>query len=50
MPIGIQIIRPLWVARRLGTSEFANARFDEVDPFNVDPDEEFEAVRVEINQ
>lgn len=27
-----------------------NARFGEVDPFNVPPDEEFEAARVEINQ
>lgn len=27
-----------------------NARFDEIDPFNVPPDAEFEAVRVEINQ
>jgi hypothetical protein len=27
-----------------------NARFDTVDPFSVAPDEEFEAVRVEINQ
>jgi sugar lactone lactonase YvrE len=27
-----------------------NARFDEVDPFNVPPNEEFEAVRVEINK
>ncbi|HSG17952.1 MAG TPA: hypothetical protein VLE70_16760 [Anaerolineae bacterium] len=26
-----------------------NARFDEIDPFNVPPDAEFEAVRVEIN-
>ncbi|NCF66966.1 MAG: superoxide dismutase [Chloroflexi bacterium] len=27
-----------------------NARFDEIDPFNVPPDADFEAVRVEINR
>lgn len=27
-----------------------NARFDEIDPFNVPPDAEFEAVRIEINR
>ena len=26
-----------------------NARFNEIDPFNVPPDADFEAVRVEIN-
>ncbi len=50
-PLTSDAFRVPTTAAIFGNALYAvNARFDEVDPFNPDPEEDFEAVRVEINR